>query len=459
MAVLNPHSERRPWMARSIVAAVERIKADVAHWITPRVIHELCRALEHRWRERVLDPATTVHLFLLQILHGNTACSHVPRLGGINCSGEAYCQARGRLPLALFECLVLLIRDRLPRCSAEGLWRGHRTFLLDGSSTSMPDTPDLQQAFGQPGAQKPGCGFPVMHLLALFDAATGLLLSLVPAPLRTHDMSQIETVHPELQPGDVLVGDRGFCSFAHLALLAARNVFGVFRAHQRQIVDFRPRRRSARKGEKGRPTSRWLERLGRHDQLVEYIKPVQRPKWMTEDAYAALPESLIVRELRYTIRIPGRRTRHVTLATTLLDANRYPAEALAELYGQRWKIETNFRHLKQTLHMDVLHCQTLAGVQKELAMYALVYNLIRCVMLEAAEQQEVPVDRVSFVDAARWLSEACDGDAAVLKLRVNPSRVGRFEPRAVKRRPKEYNRMNQPREVLRKKLLEQQDAA
>jgi Transposase DDE domain len=446
-------------MARSIVAAVERIKADVAHFLTPDTIRELCRALKHRWRERVLDPATTIHLFLLQILHGNTACSHVPRLGGVECSGEAYCQGRSRLPLALFECLVLLIRDRLPQAPADRLWRGLRTFLLDGSSTSMPDTPELQEAFGQPGAQKPGCGFPVMHLLAIFDATTGLLLSLVPAPLRTHDMSQIEEVHPELHQGDVLVGDRGFCSFAHFALLQARNAFGVFRAHQRQIIDFQPRRRVARKGENGRPTSRWLKRLGRLDQLVEYPKPKQRPKWMTPQAYAQLPATLTIRELRYTIRVPGRRTREVTLATTLLDPVRYPAEAIAELYGQRWQIEINFRHLKQTLHMDVLRCQTLVGVQKELAMYALVYNLIRCVMLEAAREQEVDVERISFVDAARWLAEACDDDTLVLKLRVNPSRPGRFEPRVTKRRPKEYGRMNQPRAVLRERLVQQQDAA
>jgi DDE family transposase len=446
-------------MAVSIVAAVERIKADVAHFLTPDVIKGVCRALKHRWRERVLDPATTVHLFLLQILHGNTACSHVPRLGCVDCSGEAYCQGRSRLPLALLECLVLLIRDRLPQAPADRLWRGHRTFQLDGSSTSMPDTAELQEAFGQPGAQKPGCGFPVMHLLALFDPTTGLLLSLVPAPLRTHDMSQVEAIHPELREGDVLIGDRGFCSFAHFALLQARNVRGVFRAHQRQIVDFQPHRRPARKGEKGRPTSRWLKRLGRQDQLVEYAKPKQRPKWMTAEAYARLPATLTIRELRYTIRIPGRRTRAVTLATTLLDPIRYPAEAIAELYGQRWQIETNFRHLKQTLHMDVLRCQSLAGVQKELAMYALVYNLIRCVMLEAAQKQEVPVDRISFVDAARWLAEACDGDERVLKLRVNPSRPGRYEPRTTKRRPKEYGRMTQPRDVLRKRLLEQQDAA
>jgi hypothetical protein len=446
-------------MARSIVAAVERIKADVAQWLKSEAIHELCHALKHQWRERVLDPATTIHLFLLQVLHGNTACAHVPRLGGIDCSGEAYCQARSRLPLALFRCLVLLIRTRLPQPAAEGRWRGHRTFLVDGTSTSMPDTPELQEAYGQPGAQKPGCGFPVMHLLGLFDAATGMLLSLLPSPLRTHDMSQVEKVHPHLEEGDVLVGDRGFCSFVHLALLRASKVFGVFRAHQRQIVDFRPRRRAARKGETGRPTSRWLKRLGRHDQLVEYVKPAQRPRWLSPEAYASLPQTLTVRELRYTIRVRGRRTRQVTLATTLLDPVRYPAAALAELYGQRWQIETNFRHLKQTLKMDVLRCQSVAGVQKELAMYALVYNLIRCVMLEAAREQEIAVERISFVDAARWLAAACHGDVADLRLRVNPARPGRAEPRVVKRRPKEYGLMNQPRAVLRKKLMGQGNAA
>ncbi len=445
-------------MARSIVAAVERIKADLAHWLSPTAIEDLCHAIGHSWRRRVLDPVTTVHLFLLQILHGNTACSHVPRLGGVACSGEAYCQARSRLPLALFRCLVLLFRDRLPQTSADSLWRGHRTFLIDGSSASMPDTPELQKAYGQPGAQKPGCGFPVMHLLALFDAAGGFLLSLVSAPLRTHDMSRAEVVHPELSEGDILVGDRAFCSFAHLALLQARKVLAVFRVHQRQIVDFRPRRPMAKKGDTGRPTSRWLRRLGRHDQLVEYQKPTQRPVWMTDDAYAELPTELVVRELRYTIRIPGRRTRQVTLATTLLDPDLYPADAVAELYGQRWSIETNFRHLKQTLHMDVLRCETVAGVEKELAMYALVYNLVRCVMLEAAQRQKVAVERISFVDAARWLAEACDGEGGPLHLRVNPLRPERWEPRVNKRRPKEYSRMTQPRAVLRKKLLEQEDA-
>jgi len=173
---------------------------------------------------------------------------------------------------------------------------------------------------------------------------------------------------------------------------------------------------------------------------------------------AALPVTLLVRELRYTIRVPGRRTRVVTLATTLLDPVRYPATAVADLCGQRWQIETHFRHLKQTLRMDVLRCQTVDGVGKELTMYALVYNLVRLVMCEAASPQGVAVERISFVDAVRWLAEAV-GTAAPLHLRINPHRPGRGEPRVVKRRPKGYSRMIRPRSVLRKRLLDQGQAA
>jgi IS4 transposase len=454
-------------MARSIFAAVQQIKSDVAQFLSPQLIREVCEASGHAWRERILDPVTTVHLFVLQILHGNTACPHVPRLGAVACTGEAYCQARQRLPLRVLRYLLRALSHHLAGGALldDGRWHGHRTFLVDGSSASMPDTPALQEAFGQPGAQKPGCGFPVMHLVALFHATTGFLLNVVAAPLRTHDMARVGQVHPDLKAGDIVVGDRGFCSFAHLALLAARGIFGVFRVHQKQIVDFRPHRRTAskrsrRRQQRGLPSSRWLKRLGRHDQLVAYVKPPpkNRPVWLTAEAFAALPDLIVVRELRYTIAERGRRTRVITLATTLLDPERYPKADLAELYGQRWQIETNFRHLKQTLRMDVLHCKTAEGVTKELTMYALVYNLVRLVMLQAAQSQGVPVSRISFIDAVRWLAEAVHGVAA-WQLRLVPNRPGRFEPRAVKRRPKQYNRLNQPRDLLRKRLLSKKDAA
>lgn len=442
----------------SIHAAVQRIKSEVAYWLNPHTICSLCESLNYRWRERTLGPVKTIHLFLLQILHGNTACSHVPRLGDVRCSGEAYCEARARLPVELFHRLLRSVVETLRGSFMDdGRWHGHRTFLADGSGLSMPDTDELREYYGQPPEQAPGCGFPVMHILAMFHAATGFLLQVATAPLYTHDMSQLWRIHPFLAAGDVLVGDRAFCSFAHMAVLAARGAFGVFRLHQKQIANFRPHRRAASKKsrkrhQRGLPSSRWLKRLGPNDQLVEYRKPKKRPEWMTADEYTKLPRSLTVRELRYIIDFPGRRTRLVTLATTLLDPQKYPAADLAALYGQRWQIETNLRHLKQTLRMDVLHCQSVPGVEKEVMMYALVYNLVRLVMLEAARRQEVPVDRISFVDAVRWLASALDG-IPPMELRVNPHRPNRFEPRAVKRRPKEYDRLNQPREVLRNRLL------
>ena len=259
-------------MARSIVAAIGQIKSELADTLSPRLIRGVCQAIGYVWRERRLDPVTTVHLFLLQVLHGNAACSQVPRLGGAAVSGEAYCQARKRLPVPLLRTLVWLFGRSLHREALDdGRWHGHRTFHVDGTGVSMSDTPALQKAFGQPGTQKPGCGFPVMRLVALFHAGTGLLLNMVGAPLRSHDLSEVGPLHGELQPGDVLIGDRAFCSFAHLATLAAQGVFGLFRGHSSQIVDFRPHRRHRGKRSRkkphprGLPSSVWLKRLGRHD--------------------------------------------------------------------------------------------------------------------------------------------------------------------------------------------------
>ena len=177
--------------------------------------------------------------------------------------------------------------------------------------------------------------------------------------------------------------------------------------------------------------------------------PQERPEWMTPEAWAQLPKTLVVRELRYRIRVPGVPTKEVTLVTTLVDSERYPAKELARLYGLRWTAETNLKHLKTTPGMDVLHCTTVAGVLKELTLFVIVYNLVRRVMAAAAARQKVPADRISFVDAWRWLQQAQPGEA-LPDLIVNPQRPGRYEPRVRKRRPKEFPLMTQPRQELRK---------
>jgi hypothetical protein len=449
-------------MTVSIVDALATIKRNVANCLSARSIERACQAENHRWRQRELGPVETIHAFITQVLHGNAACAHTVRLAGLNCSAEAYCQARARLPLSVYQRLLKQTSQAAQRSSAVPLWRGHRTFLVDGSSYSMPDTPELQAYFGQPGGQRPGCGFPTAHWLTMFNARSGLLVRQLAAPLRTHDMSQVALLHPELEEGDILVGDTALASYAHLALLLQRKLHGVFRVHQRVLVSFRKDRKLVGKQPKGtkarRATGRLIRKLGKFDQLVEYSKPKQRPEWMSEEAYRALPEKLVLREVRYRTKLKGGRTREITLVTTLLDPTKYPAEELAALYGQRWRIETNLGHLKTTMGMDVLRCQTVAGVLKEMMIYALVYNLVRLVMLKAAEEQHTSVLSISFVDALRWLAEACR-QLPPLRLATNPHRPNRHEPRVRKRRPKEYDLMKRPRRQLRQELVRKRLAA
>ena len=345
----------------------------------------------------------------------------------------------------------------------EGRWLGHRTFWADGSSVSMSDTPELQAQFGQPGRQKPGCGFPVAHLMTLFHATTGLVLEMLSAPLRTHDLSQVVRLHPELKAGDGLIADRGFCSYAHLALLARKGAHAVFRIHQKQIVDFTPGRphvepsHRSPKGQAGLPRSRWVTQLGNHDQIVDWLKPVTIPEWMTPQQYAQLPDPLRVRDLRYRVHQKGFRVNTITLVTTLLDSTRYRVADLADLFFARWGIETNFAHLKTTMGLDVLKCKTVNGVLKELIVLALIYNLVRLVMGQAARRQQVAIERISFIDALRWLTAAQDHEA-LPPLVVNPHRPGRYEPRVRKRRPKQFPLMTQPRQTLRKSLVNKSGA-
>jgi hypothetical protein len=445
-------------MPHRMLAVLRQLRQDLPELLDRQAIERHCRSLGHPWRRRLLDPCSIVHIFLIQILHGNTALAYLPHLVGRSFTASAFCQARARLPLAVLQALLGRVDSTL-RCDTRstGRWLGHRTLLVDGSSFSMPDTPVLQKHFGQSKKAKPGCGFPVAHLMALFHAGTGLLIEAFAAPLHSHDMGLVRGLHPRLEPGDVLVADRGFCSFAHLAILISRGFHAAFRVHQKQLIDFTPGRphadpRGTGDAAKGLPRSRWIRASGLTDQVVAWLKPERPPGWMSHADFAALPTSATVRELRYRIDAPGFRTREITLVTTLLDEAIYAPEALADLYFKRWEVETHLRELKQTMKLDVLKCETVEGITKELTMYALVYNLVRVAMLEAARRQGVGVERISFIDALRWLATAT-GEEPVPKLVVNPERPNRVEPRSIKRRPKQYPWMSAPRKELRKRLI------
>ena len=441
----------------SIDARLGAIKRDPVEMLDPDRIMALCREHDY-WPEGdgKLEPVTLVGLFMRQIAVGNVSCDQVRLMGGDAFTASGYCQSRTRLPLAVIRELA---RDGYREMAQEldeqprHRWRGHRVLLMDATSFSMPDTPELQARFGQPGQQKAGCGFPIANVLLLFNARTGLAVDAIAAPLRTHEMSLAAGTHRHMAAGDLVVGDDSFGSYAHLALLQQLGLHGLFPAHHLRIVDFTPGRACIEPGKvdgdaKGLPRSRWVESLGELDQIVEWYKPANRPRWMTQEQWKQLPQTLSVREVRRTVARPGFRPVTLTIATTLLDPKAYPPDELFALRLRRWDVETDLRHLKTTMGLEVVRCKSVEGVQKELWMFLLIYNLVRAVMVRAAQRQKVDVSRISFASALGWVRCARDGDP-LPRLAIVPHRPDRCEPRAIKRRPKPFDLMVRPRPQMR----------
>jgi hypothetical protein len=434
----------------SIDEALRELKRDPLQALPAAWVYTICRDLKHVWRERELPPPKTVGLFIQQVLQANTSCQAVRHLGQVAVSASAWCQARARLPLELYRRVLgkLYQTARARDHSPEYRWHGHRTFLLDGTGVTLWDTPELREHFGLPNGVVPGCGFPVAHLLVLFNAHNGLLADLRPGPAHRSDLADVPAVLAQVGPGDILLGDEAFGCYVVLALLAHQKAQGLFPVHHARTVDFTPHRGFVREGQAdapaGQPHSRWVARLGHQDQLVEYFKPRQKPPWIDSALWEQLPATLRVRELRRTVRGPHGTRRELTMVTTLLDPKAYPARDITTLRGTRWEVETDIRHLKTTLKMDMLHCRSPEGVAKELCVFAMVYNLVRALILAAARRQKQRPQRLSFADALHYCQFARPGQS-LPRLHVNPLRPGRQEPRVQKRRDKEFPYMTQPR--------------
>ena len=204
------------------------------------------------------------------------------------------------------------------------------------------------------------------------------------------------------------------------------------------------------------------KRLGKDDRLIVWRKPqAWQRRYIPLKLWKRLAPELSVRILRYALRRPGFRTRSVTLVTTLLDPQRYPAEQLALLYARRWQIELWFRDLKTSMGMNVLRCQSPKMIHKELEMFFIAYNLIRCLMLQASKDYQVELHRLSFqgtVDATRQFAAALAqarsrkkqkallaGLLETIAADLVPHRPERREPRAVKRRPNPCAYLTKPR--------------
>jgi DDE family transposase len=422
----------------SIRARLERIKGNPAELIDPEVVERACRDAKHSWRRRTLSPVATLRAFAAQIAHGNTAIADVVRSSNGVFTESAYCQARSRLPVAVVRAAfdAFTTRARGARSVSEGRWHGHRTALMDGTGVSVPDTPALRAAFGVMSHCTEGGGLPLIQTLTLFDPHDGFLLDLHTAPAHTQDLRHAAGLHPALEPGDVLVGDRAFASYVHLQQLTAIGCHGVFRLSSCWKIPF-----PAKSGERTRNTyNRHLrcepilvELIDQNDQVIEIVKPHNRPKHITPEEFAKLPGKMIVRAVRYKVEGKGLRTREVTLLTTLIDAKKYPAKDLAELYRMRWRIEVNLRHLKRTLGMDRLKCESVDGVRRELLMFVLVYNAVCDTRARAAKARGLPPTRLSFVDTLRTLLLSARATIDPQAIRVWPTRGPRTRPRLLKR--------------------------
>jgi len=441
-------------MANSIAGAVAALKDRVGEFLSESFVARLGCELGLCWRQTPLALPNLVALFARQILEDNCSMPELARRAGSKFTPEAYCLARGRLPMELLVELqrrVALSGEFQLSSERQCLWKGHRLWHVDGSSFSMPDTPALQKHFGHSGQQRKGCGFPVAHILCLFDVASGMIRDCILSGLWTHDMAQVSKLHPQLHAGDVLIGDRAFSSYAHLAMLQSRGVHLVVGVHQKRKIDFRIGCQCG--GKRGRKVLRErVCKLGPRDQVVRWYKPAQKPTWMSQRQFDYLPESILVREIRRQVHLDNGQKQTITLITTLLDGQCYTPEDLLQVLRGRWAVEVNLRHLKTTMGMDVLRCCSVEGIEKELRMFLIVYNLVRLIMLQAAAAQQVPPDRISFADALYWVRHG-DLHQPLPILSVVPLRPGRIEPRVLKRRLKQYDLLSRPRDVFRKSLI------
>ena len=410
-------------------------------------------------RKRVFTPLLTLWTFLAQVLNADkTLEGAVTRaMASIKASGKkaashdpsGYCKARYRLPIELLITLAHKTADILEQKACKPyLWHDRHVLLVDGSSVSMDDSPANRKTYPQPPTQKKGCGFPVARIVGLFSLTTGALVDLAIGSMANAELALWQLLWKRLKPGDVVLADRLFGRYTDLCLLSARGIDLVARIDKTRKTDFR----------RGK-------RLGPNDHLVTWTKPKEKySNRLSAAEWAKLPSEITLREVRYTLRTRGFRNKHIVLVTTLLDHELYTAKDLARLYGRRWEVETDFKHLKTSMAMDILHGRKPDMIQRELWTFMLAYNLVRTMMWQAAKQRHLnPLD-ISLAGAAHellavWpyttlmtqemLPAAYEQLLFLIGSHKIPHRPGRHEPRVQKRRHKDFDYMTRPRKSHR----------
>jgi hypothetical protein len=416
--------------------------------------------LGHPQRNRHFPPWVAFWMFLHQALNPGCSCSRtLIKAAGwisslsrkrISTSTSGYCQARGRLALnrlqTVFAGIHAWLEQQVP---SEQLWHDRRVRIVDGSMISLADTQANQKKYPQQKSQKKGCGFPALRLVVIFSLASGALIDYATSSFYVAERVLFRTLSQVLGRGEILLADRGFCSFFDIAWLQKQGVDSVIRLNEIRSVN-----------------SYKVKRLGKNDCLVRWTRPAKRSLVVPARHWQKLPAEILLRQVTYQVSIKGMRTRKVTVVTTLLDPLAYPAGDFANLYLRRWQAELFLHEIKQILQMETLSCRTPAMVQKQLCMHLIAYNLIRCLIWEAAMKAKVPPERISFkaslaftLEWAPLLLAAAKQPSLYKRLRNSllsylaaclvPSRPGRREPRAIKRRPKSFQLLSAPRKSFR----------
>jgi hypothetical protein len=415
-----------------------------------------------RYRQRLYTPIVTVWGMIYQVLCPDGSLRETVKWlrkcvleGGVTPPSSdtgAYSKARSRLPERLLKRLIGESAEPLEQqVSTEHQWCGRRVRVFDGSTILMSDSAANQADYPQHGNQQPGCGFPIARIVVFFSLMTGAVVLTRIATWTTSETALSRSLYADLMPGDVVMADQLHGNYVDLALIQEQGCDGVLRKHHARKTDFR-------KGKKH----------GIGDHQVEWRKPTRCPKHMSQAVFEALPATLQVREVSLRLTRQGWRDQGIIVVTTLLDAQRYTARQLTELYGYRWRAaEINLRHLKTTLNVEFLAAKSPEMVRKELWAHLLAYNLLRSVMEQAVPQADFQRERLSL-QGTRQGFRAILSDLAVATQPLRtalyadllqevaqdllPQRPQRQEPRVVKRRPNPFPRMRQPRSVLKAKL-------
>jgi len=410
-------------------------------------------------RQRVFPLPRTFWCWIWQVFQANTSCREVVRQvqamlallphAAIDESTSAYCQARGKLPLPLLQKAFAASGRSAEKLAPAGrLLQARPVKIVDGSSVRLHDTAKNRESCPAASNQFGGPGFPLMRIVGLFSLASGALLAHLTSSLNTAEVRLLMRLEEHFQSGDILVADR---AYGHYVLIHWLNTLGVdlvarLNARSRR-VDFRT-------------TSK---RLGSGDGLFVWHKPKLPSKLLSPEQWEQVPETLTVRILHVRLHKPGFRTRELTLVTSLLDPQVYPAEEIFETYFKRWRLEMCLDDLKTTLGLEMLGCKSPALVQKELLIYLTAHNFIRWIIAQAAQAGEVDLERISFkgtLDAFRQWTQALvqvrgpgkQGKQKRLWRKLLetlaadrvPHRPERQEPRAVKKRSK-YPHLNKSR--------------